>query len=54
VKYARFSVFRVLTSLVYRAGKLSVLAVGTLPGLMLFSPVFIAARYYSHKKPERL
>lgn len=50
VEYAKFSVLRVLTSLVSRVGKLSILAVGTLPGLMLFSPVFIAARYYSHKK----
>lgn len=50
MEYARFSVFRVLKSLLYRIGKLSVLAIGTLPGLLLFSPVFIAARYYSHKK----
>ena len=50
MEYAKFSGFRVLASLIYRVGKLSILAVGTLPGLMLFSPVFIAARYYSHKK----
>lgn len=49
VDYVRFSVLRVLTSLVYRVGKLCILAIGTLPGLMLFSPIFIAARYYSHK-----
>jgi glycerol-3-phosphate O-acyltransferase / dihydroxyacetone phosphate acyltransferase len=49
VEYTRFSVLRVLTSLVYRVGKLGILAVGTLPGLLLFSPIFIAARYYSHK-----
>lgn len=50
VEYARFSIFWILASLFYRVGKLSILAIGTLPGLMLFSPVFIAARYYSHKK----
>jgi glycerol-3-phosphate O-acyltransferase/dihydroxyacetone phosphate acyltransferase len=49
VEYARFSVLRVLTSLIYRVGKLCILAIGTLPGLIMFSPVFIAARYYSHK-----
>jgi len=26
------------------------LSIGTIPGLLLFAPVFIAARYYSHKK----
>jgi glycerol-3-phosphate O-acyltransferase/dihydroxyacetone phosphate acyltransferase len=52
VEYARFSVFRIITSLLYRLGKLSILAVGTLPGLMLFSPVFIVARWYSHKKTK--
>lgn len=52
VEYARFSLFRVLTSLIYRIGKLGILAVGTLPGLILFSPIFIAARYYSHKKTK--
>jgi len=52
VEYARFSTLKVLTSLIYRIGKLSVLAIGTLPGLMLFSPVFIVARIYSHKKTK--
>lgn len=52
VEYARFSLLRVLTSLVYRIGKLVILAVGTLPGLILFAPIFIAARYYSHKKTK--
>jgi glycerol-3-phosphate O-acyltransferase / dihydroxyacetone phosphate acyltransferase len=52
VEYARFSVLRVLISLVYRVGQLAILAVGTLPGLLLFSPIFIAARYYSHKKKK--
>jgi len=52
VEYARFSIVRVLSTLLYRVGKLSILAIGTLPGLLLFSPVFIAARYYSHKKTK--
>lgn len=50
LKYAHFSVLRVLSSLLYRAGKLTILTIGTLPGLALFSPVFIVARIYSHKK----
>ena len=52
LEYARFSIIGVLSSLVYRVSKLGVLAIGTLPGLVLFSPVFIAARIYSHKKTE--
>jgi glycerol-3-phosphate O-acyltransferase/dihydroxyacetone phosphate acyltransferase len=52
VEYARFSVIRVILSLVYRVGKLLILTIGTLPGLLLFSPVFIAARFYSHKKKK--
>lgn len=52
VEYARFSVLRVLSSLVYRIGKLSILSIATLPGLILFSPVFIVAKIYSHKKTK--
>ncbi|KAG0648148.1 putative acyltransferase [Hyphodiscus hymeniophilus] len=48
--YARFSVIGVSASLLYRISKLSILAIGTLPGLLLFSPVFIAARTSSHRK----
>jgi glycerol-3-phosphate O-acyltransferase/dihydroxyacetone phosphate acyltransferase len=50
VHYARFSYVRTLGLLLYRLGKLLLLSVATLPGLTLFSPVFVAARYYSHKK----
>jgi glycerol-3-phosphate O-acyltransferase/dihydroxyacetone phosphate acyltransferase len=52
VEYATFSVIRIISSLVYRVGKLSILIIGTLPGLLLFSPVFIASRVYSHKKKK--
>lgn len=48
--YARLSTFRLLTTLFSRTVKLLGLSVGTLPGLVLFSPVFVIARYYSHKK----
>lgn len=50
VEYARFSKLGIVLSLVYRVSRLGVLAIGTLPGLILFSPIFIAARTYSHKK----
>jgi glycerol-3-phosphate O-acyltransferase/dihydroxyacetone phosphate acyltransferase len=50
LKYARFSALRVLSSLLYRTGKLTILTLGTLPGLALFSPIFNVARLYSHKK----
>lgn len=48
--YTRLSYVRTFGLLMYRLGKLLLLSVGTLPGLMLFSPVFAAARWYSHKK----
>ena len=50
VEYAKFSIPKVLFTLVYRLGKLGVMAVGTLPGLVLFSPVFIASKLISIKK----
>ena len=52
LEYARFSILGVLSSLIYRVSKLGVLAIGTLPGLVLFSPIFIASRIYSHKKTK--
>ena len=50
VEYARFSIINVVLTLVYRLGKLAVLAIGTLPGLGLFAPVFVAAKLISIKK----
>ena len=50
VEYARFSVSKVVFTLTYRLGKLAVLSIGTLPGLVLFAPVFIASKVISIKK----
>lgn len=50
VEYAQFSIPKVILTLIYRLGKLGVMAIGTLPGLVLFSPVFIASKLISIKK----
>ena len=50
VEYAKFSVAKVVLTLIYRVGKLAVMAVGTLPGLFLFGPVFIASKLISIRK----
>ncbi|THY41951.1 hypothetical protein D6C99_07635 [Aureobasidium pullulans] len=50
VSYAKFSIFKVLLTLFYRLGKLLVLAIAVLPGLVLFAPVFITGKVYSIKK----
>lgn len=50
VEYAKFSIPKVIFTLIYRLGKLAVLAIGTLPGLGLFAPVFVAAKLISIKK----
>ena len=50
VEYAKFSIIKVVITLLYRLGKLAVMAVGTLPGLILFAPVFIATKIISIKK----
>lgn len=50
VEYAKFSIPTVVFTLVYRLGKLGVMAVGTLPGLVLFAPVFVASKIISIKK----
>ncbi|KAL8900746.1 MAG: hypothetical protein Q9192_000905 [Flavoplaca navasiana] len=50
VEYARFSIPKVVFTLIYRLGKLSIMAIGTLPGLILFAPVFIATKIISIKK----
>ena len=52
VSYAQFSAFKVLTTLFYRIGKILVLAAAVLPGLALFSPVFIAGKLISIKKSK--
>ena len=50
VEYAKFSIPEVVFTLVYRLGKLGVLTIGTLPGLVLFAPVFICSKIISIKK----
>jgi glycerol-3-phosphate O-acyltransferase / dihydroxyacetone phosphate acyltransferase len=52
VEYAKFSIIKVVFTLIYRLTKLSVMAIGTLPGLVLFAPVFIATKIISIKKSK--
>ena len=50
VSYARFSIPKVVFTLLYRLAKLAVLTTAVLPGLVLFAPVFIAGKIISIKK----
>lgn len=50
MEYASFSIPYVVFALIYRLGKLAVLSIGTLPGLILFAPVFVASKVISIKK----
>lgn len=50
VEYAKFSIIQVVSALFYRLGKLAIMSIGTLPGLILFAPVFIATKLISIKK----
>jgi glycerol-3-phosphate O-acyltransferase/dihydroxyacetone phosphate acyltransferase len=50
VEYAKFGIPKVVFTLLWRVGKLSVLSIGVLPGLILFGPVFIASKMISIKK----
>ncbi|KAJ6084066.1 hypothetical protein N7486_010866 [Penicillium sp. IBT 16267x] len=52
VAYAKFSILQVIAMLIYRLGKLVLLTIGTLPGLLLFAPVFVATKYLSIKKSK--
>lgn len=52
VEYAKFSIVRVVSTLIYRLIKLTLLAIGTLPGLVLFAPVFVATKSISKKKSQ--
>jgi glycerol-3-phosphate O-acyltransferase / dihydroxyacetone phosphate acyltransferase len=52
VEYAKLSIPVVVFTLIYRVLKLGVLAIGTLPGLILFAPVFIASKMISIKKSK--
>ncbi|KAI1993418.1 Glycerol-3-phosphate/dihydroxyacetone phosphate acyltransferase [Ophidiomyces ophidiicola] len=50
VEYAKFSILKVVTTLIYRLVKLAVMTIATLPGLILFAPVFVATKTISIKK----
>jgi glycerol-3-phosphate O-acyltransferase / dihydroxyacetone phosphate acyltransferase len=53
VQYAKMSIPKVIFTLLYRVAKLAVLAVGVLPGLILFSPVFIVTKLISNQKAKQ-
>jgi len=52
VQYAKMSIPKVIITLLYRVVKLALLLTGVLPGLVLFSPVFIATKIISRKKAK--
>lgn len=52
VQYARMSILKVIFLFVYRSIKLLILFVGTVPGLLLFSPVFVATKIISRQKAK--
>lgn len=52
VQYARMSIFKVLFLFVYRSIKLSILFLCTVPGLLLFAPVFVATKIISIQKAK--
>lgn len=52
VSYAKFPWYRVVAFLLYRLAKLIVLSIAVIPGLVFFSPVFIAGKLISIKKSK--
>lgn len=50
VQYVRMPIHTVVLTTIYRVLKLLVLLVGTLPGLVLFTPVFVLTKYISTRK----
>ena len=50
VEYAKLSIFKAFLLLLYRLGKISVLSIGVIPGLVLFAPVFVASKLISIRK----
>lgn len=52
VQYARMSFLKVLFLFVYRSIKLALLMCCTVPGLLLFSPVFVATKIISIQKAK--
>jgi glycerol-3-phosphate O-acyltransferase/dihydroxyacetone phosphate acyltransferase len=52
VSYAKFHWYRGLAYLFYRLAKLALLSIAVIPGLVFFSPVFIAGKIISMKKSK--
>jgi glycerol-3-phosphate O-acyltransferase/dihydroxyacetone phosphate acyltransferase len=52
VEYAKFSILKVIFTLIYRTAKLIVLGVGAFPGFILFLPVFVATKLISIRKAK--
>lgn len=52
VAYAKLSRVKVAGTLTYRVAKLTVLSVAVLPGVILFSPIFILGKMISRKKAK--
>lgn len=52
IQYARMSILKVLFLAVYRSLKLLFLFIFTVPGLLLFAPVFVATRIISRQKAK--
>ncbi|CAK7273567.1 Glycerol-3-phosphate/dihydroxyacetone phosphate acyltransferase [Sporothrix epigloea] len=50
VNYARMPWWKVVALFVFRLGQLFVLSIAVLPGLLLFSPIFVATKLYSRRK----
>ena len=53
VQYAKFPWWWVFLILLYRLGKLLVLTSAVLPGLLLFTPIFVASKLISIKKSRQ-
>lgn len=53
VEYVTMSFFTIARKLLYRSLKLSILLLGSLPGVILFAPVFIATKRISKAKAEQ-
>lgn len=52
VQYAKRNILRILALLIYRSAKLLILFFCTVPGLILFSPVFVATKIISREKAK--
>lgn len=52
VQYAKMSIIHVFFLFIYRSIKLAILFSCTVPGLLLFSPVFVATKIISRKKAK--